>query len=235
MVILLLIFSIFAANDTPPTASEVLERTIQYHDPQGQWASGPIYLKIRSERPDGTSNIREAWINISAESFEMKATQKTNLSLRGMLKDSCYYALNGETVLVQDSIEKYRLDCARTLMFRDYLTYLNGLPMKLKDPGTILDPKLEKTSYMNQSVWVLTVRYAPEVGDEIYQFYIKPDNYAMIGYRFYRDEAKPNGEYIVLKEETMVGQMRIPKIREWYTFPDTSFLGADILEEGRID
>ncbi|MFK7920560.1 MAG: DUF6503 family protein [Bacteroidia bacterium] len=235
MVILLLVFSFFIASAEPPTASEILERTIQYHDPQGQWASGAIYLKIRSESPKGDSNIREAWINIPAEKFEMKATKNASQSLRGMLKDSCYYALNGETDLAEDSIQKYRLDCARTLMFRDYLTYLNGLPMKLKDPGTILDPKVEKTSYMNEDVWVLTVRYNPEVGDEIYQFYIKPNNYAMIGYRFYRDETQPKGEYIVLKEETMVGQMRIPKIREWYTFPDTSFLGADILEEGRIE
>ncbi|MEL7533868.1 MAG: DUF6503 family protein, partial [Bacteroidota bacterium] len=212
-----------------------LAKSIQYHDPQGQWGSGPIYLKIRSESPKGGANVREAWIDIPGEKFEMQATRNAVKSMRGMLRDSCYFSLNGQSELPADSVQKYRLDCERTLMFRNYLTYLNGLPMKLTDPGSILDPKLGRENYLGQDVWVLTVRYEPEIGDEIYQFYILPDSYAMIGYRFYRDEAKPKGEYIVLKEETMVGQMRIPKMREWYTFPDTSFLGTDILEEGRFE
>ncbi|MEM6344306.1 MAG: DUF6503 family protein [Bacteroidota bacterium] len=231
----LLFASLFSLFGSTPSAAEVLAKCIQYHDPQAQWASGPIYLKIRSESPKGSSNLREAWIDIPGEKFEMQATRASAKSMRAMLKDSCYFSLNGQTELPEDSVKKYRFDCERTLMFRNYLTYLNGLPMKLTDPGTILDEKVGKEQYMGQEVLVLTVRYEPEVGDEIYQFYILPDTYAMIGYRFYRDEDSPKGEYIVLKEETMVGQMRIPKIREWYTFPDTSFLGTDILEEGRFE
>lgn len=233
MITLLLFISLFRVGEAPLSAAEVLAKSIQYHDPQSQWAKGPIYLKIRSESPSGGSNIREAWIDIPKEKFEMRATRNTIKSMRGMLKDSCYFSLNGVSNVPQDSLVKYRLDCERTLMFRNYLTYLNGLPMKLKDPGTILDTKVGNEDFLGTEVLVLTVRYKPEVGDEIYQFYLSPTNYAMRGYRFYKDESKPKGEYIVLKEETKVGQMRIPKMREWYTFPDTSFLGTDILEEGR--
>lgn len=235
MIYLLLFISTFSFSEVPPSAEEVLAKSIQYHDPQSQWGNGPIYLKLRSESPKGGSSLREAWINVPAEKFEMKATRNNNVNTRGMLKDSCYHTLNGQTDIPADSLSKYRLDCDRTLMFRNYLTYLNGLPMKLTDPGTLLDPKVEETTFINQSVLVLTVRYEPEVGDEIYQFYLSPDNYALLGYRFYRDEAKPKGEYIILKEETQVGEMRIPKRREWYTFPDTSFLGADILVEGNFN
>lgn len=216
-------------------ASTVLEKSIAYHDPASQWGQGPMYLKLESQNPKGVSSLREAWIDIPAESFRMRATRGQTVSEQSMLKSACSFQLHGSSEIPQDSLDKYRLTCERTLMFRDYLTYLNGLPMKLTDPGTILDPEVKELTYMGQDVLAITVRYEPEVGDEIYDFYFDPETYALRGYRFYRDERSPKGEYILLAKETMVGKMRIPRERAWYTFPDTSYLGKDILLEGKFE
>ncbi|MEL7340274.1 MAG: DUF6503 family protein [Bacteroidota bacterium] len=179
--------------------------------------------------------MREAWIDIEAESFLMRTTRGSTVTEQSMRKTECSFQLNGSSEIPQDSLDKYRLTCERTLMFRDYLTYLNGLPMKLTDPGTILDPKVKEMIYLDQKVLAITVRYEPEVGDEIYDFYFDPKTYALRGYRFYRDERSPKGEYILLSQETMVGKMRIPRERAWYTFPDTAYLGKDILLEGQFE
>ena len=73
--------------------------------------------------------------------------------------------------------------------------------------------------------------YEAEVGEDIWYFYFDPANYAMIGYRFYHDESKNDGEYITLDGETIVNKIRFPQTRKWYINADDTFLGADILVE----
>ena len=115
-------------------------------------------------------------------------------------------------------------------MYRNYYSYLYGLPMKLRDPGTHLDPKVEKKNFHGKDYWVLEVRYDPEVGEDLWYFYFNPDTYAMEAYQFYHDVAKNDGEYILLEGEHRLGGMRIPKIRTWYTNKEEKLLGTDTLQ-----
>jgi len=54
----------------------------------------------------------------------------------------------------------------------------------------------------------------------------------LIGYRFYHEEAKNDGEYITLEGEESVQGIKIPKNRHWYYNKDDKFLGADFLVRG---
>ena len=104
-----------------------------------------------------------------------------------------------------------------------------GKPMKLKDPGTILAKQVIKTKFQEREVLSLTVTYDESVGSDIWYFYFDPTNYRLVGYRFYHDESKNDGEYITLEDEYLVGKMRLPKIRKWYMNVDQKYLGTDIL------
>jgi len=115
-------------------------------------------------------------------------------------------------------------------MYRDYYSYLYGLPMKLRDPGTRISPKVEKRSFHGKEYWVLEVRYEPEVGQDLWYFYFNPDTYALEAYQFYHDKDKNDGEYILLEGEDRLGGMRLPKIRTWYTNKEEKLLGTDTLQ-----
>jgi hypothetical protein len=101
--------------------------------------------------------------------------------------------------------------------------------MKLKDPGTIIEEKVESTTFQGTPCYAMKVRYSPEVGQDIWYFYVDKETYALIGYRFYHEESKNDGEYITLEGEETVCQMKLPKTRKWYVNKDDKFLGADIL------
>ena len=101
--------------------------------------------------------------------------------------------------------------------------------MKLKDPGTIIDPKVTAIDFDGQKSLALRVTYEEAVGKDIWYFYFHPETYALIGYRFYHDESKNDGEYITLEGEESLSSLRLPKIRKWYTHKENKFLGADIL------
>jgi len=127
------------------------------------------------------------------------------------------------------TIDSLDLTADRAKRWRDYYTYLYGIPMKLKDEGTFIGEEVNKEYFNGQDVWSIRVSYAPEVGEDIWYFYFHLETYAMVGYRFYHNEDANDGEYIVLDEMEIRNSMRIPKNRYWYTNEGSRFLGADMM------
>jgi hypothetical protein len=54
-----------------------------------------------------------------------------------------------------------------------------------------------------------------------------------VGYRFFHDEGKGDGEYIVLEGEIEGGGLRLPARRTWYTNAEDELLGTDVLRSIR--
>ena len=116
-------------------------------------------------------------------------------------------------------------------MYQNYYTYLYGLPMKLKDPGTIITDKIVRKKMKGKTYLVLKATYKKEVGKDTWYFYFNPKTYAMEIYQFFHDEAKNDGEYILLTGEETINEIKIPKNRAWYMNKDDKFLGTDILRK----
>ncbi|MGB1831275.1 MAG: DUF6503 family protein, partial [Flavobacteriaceae bacterium] len=49
------------------------------------------------------------------------------------------------------------------------------------------------------------------------------------------NEAKNDGEYIILEEEIEIGGIRLPKKRSWYYNSDQTYLGTDHLAKQNMD
>ncbi len=114
---------------------------------------------------------------------------------------------------------------------KDYYTYLYGLPMKLNDPGTNLDPKTEKKTFKGKDYLVLKVTYDAEIGKDTWYFYFDPTTYAMEVYQFYQDESKNDGEYLILKGLESIEGIKMPQTRAWYMNKDDKYLGTDTLSK----
>ena len=114
-------------------------------------------------------------------------------------------------------------------MYQNYYTYLYGLPMKLKDAGTIIDENIILKEFNGENYLVLKVTYEKEVGKDTWYFYFDQTTYALKRYQFFHDESKNDGEYIVLDQELLVNGIKIPKNRSWYYNNDDRYLGIDIL------
>jgi hypothetical protein len=104
---------------------------------------------------------------------------------------------------------------------RDTALYLTGVPMKLRDRGTIVHPTTTRTTFMGHEVFAIDVTYEPEVGDVNWRFYFDPDTAALVGFRFHR-ESLDDGEYAALEGEVVAGSLRIPKTRRWYWYSNGS-------------
>ena len=211
------------------TGKELLEKTINYHDPNSKWESFNGELSITMEIPNNTNRESEININLPEEYFYSKAIKDANTTEFIIEKDICKILYNGKSDFSEEIAKDNRLNCERATMYKNYYTYLYGLPMKLKDPGTIIDSQVERKVFHDKEYLVLKVTYTEDVGKDIWYFYFNPKTYAMEVYQFFHDETKNDGEYILLTEEKKINDIILPKNRAWYTNKENKLLGTDIL------
>lgn len=215
-----------AAQDLTGTA--LLDKAIAYHDPKGNWETFAGELKLQFTGPAMTDRVSMVTIDLPREFFNVSAVQDGKKTFREITGTQCRFT-NDEGQVVNSST--YDAQCDRTVMFRNYYTYLYGLPMKLKDPGTHIDQTVTKTTFKGKEYVVLRVSYDKEVGSDRWQFYFNPETYAMEIYQFFNGEDKKTGEYILLSDEMLVNDIKMPKNRAWYYNEDDGYLGIDKLIE----
>ncbi len=211
------------------TPAQLLDRSIAFHDPDGQWADCRFTLVIDMAIPNRPLRSSKVVINNEKGTFELDMLQNDHL-LQWMVdgEDSARTMVDfREPTLAQ--ADSLGLTAERARRWRDYYGYLYGLPMKLKDQGVKIDGGVISTTFQEKPVLALKVTYEATVGADTWYFYFNPNTYAMIGYRFYHDEAKNDGEYIVLSGMSIKNGMRIPKDRAWYTNAEDRLLGTDYL------
>ena len=217
------------------TADQLVNRTIAFHDPDGWWDRIKIDMVIEMKTPNRPARLSNVVVDNINGGFEISVLSNDKL-LEWMVdgKDSCDFKVNfvAPTVAQADSLN---LTVDRAKFLRNYYTYLYGLPMKLKDAGTRIGDEVIETTFMGKPVLALRVTYDESVGKDIWYFYFNPSTYAMVGYRFYHDEAKNDGEYIVLEDMIIEQGLRIPRNRSWFTNAEDKLLGTDYLKEFKVD
>ena len=227
----LILGSFHLTGQQPILDSEtLLKNAITYHDPNGVWGTYQGTFVVLMESPGKKPRRSEIYLDQPADQFRLHVQRGETKKTYEWNAGICTLSFNGKAEFSDAVATAQRLTCERAEMYRDYYSYLYGLPMKLRDPGTQLSPNAEKRTFHGKEYWVLEVQYDPEVGQDLWYFYFNPDTYALEAYQFYHDKAKNDGEYILLEGEHRLEGMRLPKIRTWYTNKEEKLLGTDTLQ-----
>ena len=208
---------------------ELLKKSLNYHDPQSEWSSLKASVYYDEYRADNTIRKSVVRFDNTSDRFKMERTNDKVVITRGTVGDSCYVLVNGSAEYDEELDQTYNLSCERSFLYRDYYLYMQGLPMKLKDPGTIIHDQVGQEQFMGMNYHKLKVTYQEDVGSDTWYIYINPDTYAVEAYQFFHDEAVGDGEYITLEGEVKVGNMLWPETRKWYTNKEDKYLGKDVI------
>lgn len=215
------------------TGNQLLEKAIQFHDPNNQWSTfnGTLYVKM--ETPKRSPRLSKITIDLPNEYFRVRAKRDSISTIYELKKEKCSASTIGEKFKKELTKEEWKQkleeDCKRANLYKNYYTYLYGLPMKLKDEGTIIHQKIEKKTFKGKDYLVLKVTYDEEVGKDTWYFYFNPKTYAMEVYQFFKDESKNDGEYILLSGLEDINGIKMPKNRAWYYNKNNGYLGTDYL------
>ncbi len=197
------------------TSRELLDRSIAYHDPQGRWARGAFQITDQSTRPDGTTRRTVLRFDNSRGRFEMETVRDGRTLAIVVENDKAEARLDGKADLSAEDIQRHRLAPEQLLGWRNFYLYVWGLPMKLKDPGTRLDPKVKEMDFHGRAAYELRVTYDESVGKDTWYFYLDRETHALVGHRFHRASAG-DGEYTVFSEELSGQGLRLPRVRKWH-------------------
>ncbi len=211
------------------SGSELLDKAIEYHDPSDEWPTLAYRFHVEGSRPDGSVDTTEFFIDNRKSEFKLVQTRKGIEKSYQVNGETCLLKLNGSADISKETAKANNLTCDRAKRIRNYYTYLWGLPMKLKDPGTLIDSEVVEEQFQGVDCYKMKVTYEKSVGKDIWYFYFKKENYALHGYKFYHDESKNDGEYITLEGEEQISKMKLPKLRKWYYNKDQKYLGTDNL------
>jgi len=216
----------------PRPASELLRCSIAYHDPDGRWQQGAFRITDVSSRPDGTVGRRTILLFDNARGrFDMESRFDghvvTATTIGNIVKE---FRLDGRSDLQQEEVQRYQLAPTQILTRRNFFLYLLGLPMKLRDPGTRLDPVAKETVFQGASVYELRVTYEEGVGNDTWYFYLDPKTCALVGHGFYHDGEARDGEYAVLNDEIAGQGMRLPRVRKGHKNQDGEWFITHTIE-----
>lgn len=212
------------------TAEELIPKSIAYHDPLSNWQNLDAVFDFTTIMADESKRKRVVRINNKGGEFTFSSRHEEGL-LEYVVKENVGVAKwNDSTSIPEDMSSKYSISNDRALLYRNYYTYLYGMPMKLTDPGAIIEPTVERVSFHGMTYDRIRVTYHPEVGTDTWYFYFNTESHALEAYQFYKDESKNDGEYILFEEMLLVDNIKIPRIRHWYYNTNEEFLATDILE-----
>ncbi|NRD18889.1 hypothetical protein HNV08_02420 [Winogradskyella eckloniae] len=235
VLLVLIICASWSINSQNITSKQVLENAIAYHDPNSTWATFNSKFTVEMTTPTSVKRTSIIAINLPEEYFEVTATKDTVSTTYKLTKQTCEMRYNGK-LLDSVAAKNKKMSCDRALLYKNYYTYLYGLPMKLNDPGTNLSDIVEKKTFKGKDYLVLKVTYDEAVGSDVWYFYFNPETYAMEVYQFFKTDDEGNvkpdsGEYILLSDETIVNDIKMPKVRAWYYNKADKYLGTDTLVE----
>jgi hypothetical protein len=215
------------------TAYQILENSISYHDPSGSWKNFNGAFNVTMQTPDKAPRLSEIIINLPEEFFQLKVTRDTIISEYSIKQGACSIKLNGKPNLSEAVLKENNLSCERANMYKNYYTYLYGLPMKLKDLGTHISDKVDRKTFKGKEYFVLKATYDEAIGSDVWFFYFDTETFAMEIYQFFKEDplgkGKDTGEYILLSEIFTINNIKMPKNRAWYYNKDDKYLGTDIL------
>ena len=98
-----LTFSLFGQDIS---GSELLEKSITYHDPSGNWDTFNGAFNVTMETPNNSPRLSEIKINLPEEFFQVTATRDTIITEYSLNQGACTIKLNGKEDLSEATIKR---------------------------------------------------------------------------------------------------------------------------------
>ena len=128
LVFLFLTLAKIATSQSSPT--EIIEKSIAYHDPDGLMTEGTITFMFLETRPGRSNRNTKVRLNESKEQFNLDRTvDDVRIEMQSRKKKN-KFKLNGSRKISPGDAEKHGLNEERLMAMRNYYRYLWLLPTR---------------------------------------------------------------------------------------------------------
>lgn len=213
-----------------PSAKEILDKSVQIHDPNKQWYSSSFNVYIQEPRIGNPKRYSEVKLDNKNDAFELKRNREQHISTHIVSKEKAITYLDDKIETDTTLIKKYRLEPKRNKRYQRFYKVLLGLPMSLEREIAELG-LVEEVFFNKENSYKVAVKLKEPLFSENWNLFFSKKNYKLIGIEMIFPDDPTKGERLTFDGEYIVNSsIIIPRIRHWKELNDT-YMGSDILIE----
>ncbi len=164
--IILLLFAndtVFAQTDIPYSADEILERCIQFHDPEGKWENYSGKINLVHVNANGINNAVETIeIDVKNDFYLCTHIRRNGAKIvKGLKNKEVIRTVNDNPNPSEEEINKFSLNREQIVLMKTWHYFHFGKVMHLKNMGFKPKNGISTAEYNNKSYYEIKL-----VGDE---------------------------------------------------------------------
>jgi hypothetical protein len=217
-----------AQSDVPYSASDLLEKAIKFHDPEGKWNNYSGKVKLNTSFPDGNTYGTEIFEIDVAKNFYCCTRLAGGMKIiKGIKEGKIFRSVNGNINLTPEEINKFGIGDTGIIMMKEWHYFHFGILAYFRSVGSDLQNKVTRSNFMGKDCYLLTFigdsskvtepRWAGEV-----IFYIDAKTFAVNGIQW-----TSWGVYEMLEGSLDINGIKLSKVRNYYTKEDNTLQGVD--------
>jgi hypothetical protein len=217
-------------------AREILDKSIQFHDPDGKWASVKLKLKLQEPRVGNPKRYSIVSLDNTTQAFELQRNRDDHVSKHIIDKNGISKTLlDGKADFPEELVKKYRLDPARNTGYKNFNQMMYGLPMVFEGEKMGNIYALKETLFEGREVFAIDIELKTPIIEPIWRLLIAKEDYQLVGLQIFDPFEPEKGEELVFQDLMPLGNMQIPRTRHWIALnSNKKYLGSDIVLEASI-
>ena len=211
------------------SGNEVLEKSIQKHDPNNQWNSAEFTLRIQEPRLRNPERFSLVYMNNANNAFKLMRNRGEKVASYGINAEGVTTVLLDNLALEDSlSIKKYMLQPRRVKSYQGFYQMLLGLPMSLNE-NTIAEFNTVSTTIFNEKEsYKIQIKLKKPVFSDVWNLFISKDDFTLLGIEMIFPNDPTKGERLYFNKTIQIGDISIPRIRHWHELDDT-YSGSDVI------
>jgi len=212
------------------TSIEVLNKSIEYHDPNENWDKLEMSIHIQEPRTGNPLRYSVIKLNNNDDSFELIRNRDDHLSKHVIDKSgNLKVYLDDREEIAENLKEKYRLQPERNKMYRSFYKMMYGLPMSLNKNAVNEYGEIESTIYNSQNCYKIPIKLHEEMFSKNWIIYISKSIFEFKGMEIIFPEDNTKGERLYFDGSIRIKDVIIPRIRHWYELQNNEYSGSDVI------
>jgi hypothetical protein len=226
---LVLLFLSCETSETQYSGEEVLQKSIQKHDPNGDWNKAEFALRIQEPRTQNPERFSEVYINNKNNSFSLKRNRGDKIATYSMNSNGITTVLLDDEI-VQDTalIKEYLLQHNRVTRYQKFYQILLGLPMSLNDEVLKSIDQVLDVTFNSKKSYKVSVQLKEPMFSDHWNLFISEEDFTLMGIEMVFPDDPEKGERLYFEKSIQLKNFHIPRIRHWYNLKD-EYAGSDVI------
>ena len=183
------------------SGKEILEKSIQKHDPRGQWNTAEFTLRIQEPRLQNPVRFSLVYLNNKTNAFKLMRNREDKIASYG-INDKGIITVLLDTKAVEDSIsiQRYLLQEARVKVYQNSYQTMLGLPMTLNNDFIENIRTVSKESFNGKSAFKLELTLKRKVFSDRWNVYFSQDDFTLLGIDVVSHDNPSQGERLYFEK-----------------------------------